>query len=340
MSKRTRMLFVVGCLVCLMASSVTLGVLDPHHHMPLPVDTSGELANRLQVAAYQGASNANVAKSNAQMPISFSLESYRANANHAAGNDGSWLSEPKPFVEYGYGHNRAKERDGLTTNTHTFTGGVCCKTFADFQTGAIFSLIHANGNSAGRNGVDYDEDGFTATFFISKNIQWLYFGTSLTYGYSGGIARTKPAANRFRTKIDSNTLVVCPYIGAIYVNGPFSASITPTYVYRYQNVAYRSGINNSTSEGISDGTFVLANKASYAVNEKFWVDFNFDYNQIIHEDDSKFAQGSTDRGWLTLGPKFTYCLTESTQISLSYTATVANEDFENHQITVGLDFRF
>ncbi len=337
MNGKVRMLFVVGCLVCLMASSVTLGTPPP---VAAPVDTSGELANRQQVAAYQGASNANVAKSNAQRPITFSLDSYRATANHAAGNDGSWLSDPKPFLEYGYGHNRAKERNGLTTDTHTVTGGVICKTFADFQTGAIFSFIHAHGDSAGRNGVDYDEDGFTATFFISKNIQWFYFGTSLTYGYSGGIARTKPAANRFRTKIDSNTLVVCPYIGAIYVNGPFSVSTTPTYVYRYQDVAYRSGINPSTSEGISDGTFVLANRASYAVSEKLWVDFNFDYNQIIHEDESKYAQGSTDRGWLTLGPKFTYYITETAQIYLGYTATVANDDFEDHQINVGLDFRF
>ncbi len=336
MNGKVRMLFVVGCVACLTASSVTLGSL---HHAAAPVDTRGELANRLQVAAYQGASNANVAKSNAQRPISFSLESYRAAANHAAGN-GSWLSDLKPFVEYGYGHNRAKQRDGLTSNTHTVTGGASFKTFADFQAGAIFSIIHTGGDSSGVNGVDYSEDGFTATFFISKNIQWFYFGTSLTYGYSGGIARTKPAANRFRTKIDSNTLVVCPYVGAVYVNGPFSASVTPTYVYRYQDVAYRSGINNSTSEGISDGTFVLANTASYMVNEKFWVDFNFDYNQIIHENESKYAQGSTDRGWLTLGPKFTYCITETTHISLGYTATVANKDFENHQINVGLDFRF
>ncbi len=337
------MTLVTAVMLCVLVSNMAFA--SSHHtsavsSTPARSSDSYESVNRFAVAEFHRASNpADVNKINSLRAISFNLDSYRTSDKHAA--NGGLFSDLTPFLEYAYGHNRSRQDNGMITNSHSVTGGLTFTTFADCQAGAIFSVTHTSGDLAGQNGTDFDDDAFTATFFVNKNIEWFYFGTSLTYGYSGGIARTKPFPNaRFRTKIDTNTFVVCPYIGAIYVNGPFSASVTPTYMFRHQDIAYRSGVNNSTSEGISDGTFLLANKASYAVTDQIFVDFNFNYNQVVHEDASKYARGSTDNGWITLGPKFTYRFNETMQVYLGYTASVANEDFEDHLIDVGFEMRF
>ncbi len=332
---------VLVCAVCLAVSAPAFGTVDPIAY---------ELPNRFAAAMFNAASNpGDPVKLNSLRAIPFTMPFGIRDANHAesetAESSDGLLSGPlfrnfTPFGEYSWSRTRARKHDGLKCNVHSGTAGFTFTTFADCQAGAIFSVTHTHGHSTNPSRVRFDSDGFAATFFLDKTMGWLYFGSSVTYGYTGAIANTLgPDSRRYRTKMNVNTFVVCPYVGAQYVSGPLSVSVTPTYMFRHQDSTYGSGINASSSEGTSDGTFILANTVSYACTDQVVASFNFDYNQIVHEDRSRYVN-DTDSAWLTLGPKVTYRLKENCQVYASYTASLLNQDFENHQIDVGLAVRF
>jgi hypothetical protein len=185
--------------------------------------------------------------------------------------------------------------------------------------------------------VDNDMDTNSFTFFLSKNVDLLYFGSSFTFSDSN--IRTRAAAVRRRTVVDANTFVLAPYLGvAAYQQGPLTAYSTLTMVWRWQQFNYN---RNIVSDDSSDGTLVLMNRADYAMSDQCIVTGIFDWNRVLQEEFSNIAPlEDPDHCWFTLGGKVRYYLTQNLELYAQYTADVGNESYENHSVNVGLSFSF
>jgi len=246
-----------------------------------------------------------------------------------------WFDDPRPFVEYHYGSNRDRRRGGLDTDLNGGTVGLTFRSVDDIIVGLMYDYTYGTGVGPGMVENDMDTNSFT--FFLSKNIDLLYFGSSFTFSDSD--VRTRAGAAGRRTVVDADAFVLAPYVGvAAYQQGPLTAYSTLTMVWRWQDFNYN---RNIASDDSSDGTLVLMNRADYAMSDQCIVTGIFDWNRVLQEEYADIAPlEDPDHCWFTLGGKVRYYLSKNLEVYAQYTADVGNESYENHAVNVGVSFSF
>jgi len=82
------------------------------------------------------------------------------------------------------------------------------------------------------------------------------------------------------------------------------------------------------------------NRANYELSEQLMVTGIFDFNDVVQEELTNMRQEDVDHCWLTMGVRFRYHLTDTAELYAGYTADVANQSYENHQVEVGVSLAF
>ena len=262
-------------------------------------------------------------------------------AIHAAADDEApepaavespWMRNLTPFLTYNYASSRDRRRGGIDGDINGGTVGMTFKSLMDMTAGLMYDYSYCTGPGGG--GVDMEMHSNTFTFFLSKNIELLYFGASFSFGD----AEMRTYRLRRRTSVDVDTFAVAPYLGlAAYQKGPLSLYSTLTCVWRWQDFRYNRAIPSDDS---SSGTLVLMNRANYELSEQFMVTGIFDFNDVVQEELTNMRQEDVDHCWLTMGVRFRYHLTDTAELYAGYTADVANQSYENHQVEVGVSLAF
>jgi len=246
-----------------------------------------------------------------------------------------WFDDPIPFFEYHYGSNRDRRRGGLDTDLNGGTLGMTFRSIDDIVVGLMYDYTYGTGVGPGMVNNDMDTNSFT--FFLSKNVDLLYFGSSFTFSDTN--IRTRAGGAQRRTVVDANSFVFAPYMGvAAYQQGPVTAYSTLTMVWRWQQFNYN---RNIVSDDSSDGTLVLMNRVDYAMSDQCIVTGIFDWNRVLQEEFTNIAPlEDPDHCWFSLGGKVRYRLSRNLELYAQYTADVGNESYENHAVNLGVSFSF
>ena len=256
---------------------------------------------------------------------------------HAA-DESTWFCNPSVFTEYTYTSTRDRRLGGFETDAREGTVGLNFMTYCD----VAMSLMVKGGGSAsdttspGHIVNNAKNDGLTLT--AAKNWNWFLAGVSGSY--NGDESRTRtPIGNHY--KINADGLTVAPFIGAMYVNGDFSFSSLPTYMYSWTKNDFDSTGPTSGDDHNNQETFVWQNTANYNVCENLGLGFIANWNRVTHY--KKTLSVPTvmgDREWVTLGPKVSYNFSKALSTYASITKDLNSGTFASWQANVGLNYNF
>lgn len=246
---------------------------------------------------------------------------------------------PYTGVDYGYTSNKDTRANGLYSdvNNVTISGGFT--TYWDLNVGAMFDFSNSNGTSG--SNVDSDANTYSGSIFASRAINtWSLAGVSLTYSNSdiessmpnaAGVVADQPGVN-----VDTYTW--SPFVSVFKTWGNWTLSYTPTYSMSFSTTDYNTA--GVSDEHTTSGTFLSTLKASYAVSEKLSFALGITPTVLVWQETPQFDAPKSDDNWYSVSPSVSYKITDAVNVTAGYKYDAFNNDYENHNATVGLNYSF
>jgi len=256
-------------------------------------------------------------------------------AAHAA-DENLWFHSRSVYSEYTYTDSRDERLGGFTSEGREGTVGLNFLTICDVAVSLMgtYGQIASDTRVPGEHNVD-NGDNYGLTLTVAKNCDWLLFGASA--GYDRGYFRTR-TPNDGIFKLEPDAFTVAPFVGVMYVNGNFSFSSVPAYMFTWIDQDYDSTGPTSSDDHNNQETFVWMNTVNYNLCEKLGVGVVADWNRLTHYKKNMEAVG--DREWLTVGPKLSYQFTPAWAAYASITKDLNSGTYKTWQAIGGLNYGF
>ena len=255
---------------------------------------------------------------------------------HAA-DENVWFRNSSVFSEYTFTDSRDKRLGGFDSDSREGTVGLNFLTICDV---AMSAMAKAGGTAADTSfpgHIRNSADNYGLTLTAAKNWDWLLAGASASYDGADSRTRT-PIGNVYKNMSDGPTLA--PFIGAMYVNGNFSASTVPTYMYCWAADDYDYTGGAANDHNIQE-TFVWQNTVNYNVCEKLGLGAMANWNRVTHLRKNLVNPVVTgDMDWVSVGPKVSYNFTPALSAYASFLKDLDSGTFDTFQATVGLNYNF
>jgi hypothetical protein len=236
---------------------------------------------------------------------------------------------PYVSVDYGYTSNQDERLHGIDADVHnvTLTGGFT--TFWDLNVGGMFDFSNSTGSS---DTMDSSVDTFTGSVFVSRMINnWSLAGVSLSYSASDSQLKDM-------NDVDTDTYTVSPFVSFFKTIGSWTLSFTPTYSLSFADIDYNiDGVGKAYT---TNGTFLATVKAAYAVTEKLTLALTVTPTMLVQQEEASADAAEGDDFWMSLAPSASYKITEALSATVGYKYDAFNGDYENHNVTAGLNYAF
>ncbi len=251
----------------------------------------------------------------------------------------SWFQNPYVGADYGFTNIDGTREEDFDTDMHNVSISAGFSTILDLNVGGIFDYSHTN--SINDFSSSSETDTFTGSVFASRLItNWAVGGLSLTYS-AGHSQSWNPGADgdiNPQPDTDTEAYAFSPFVSLFKSWGNWSVSFTPTY-----SVSLSTSDFNTEDVGnahATTGTFFAGVRTSYAFTEKLGASLALTPSMLVQQDDPERGNPHADDFWLSVSPSVNYKFTEALNATLGYKYDAFNEDYQSHNISVGLNFNF
>jgi len=193
--------------------------------------------------------------------------------------------------------------------------------------------------------------------YVAKNFDdWVNVGGSFTYGrtdsqFRANISAAPPFALGQKTTQD--TFALSPFVGAAHTFGAWSFSSTATYIWGYDHFSFDNpSLNNAPAPGAIpppdaktlNQTFLLLNNAQYAIDDKWSVSVQANYNRLLTTQTVQTTVTplipSLGHQWMSFGARADYSFNKDGSIFAAFEHDAFNTHFDDYRIRTGISYNF